>query len=111
MKIVFEWDKKNDDMKVGYGFDYSKAKPNRFVNIAKEKVILYQINEDAAKNIQYHASPPLLKNSYVGQAATSNQQPKTPPSLKYSFVGQAAPSPSAFSESRQPEIYTLDIYS
>lgn len=44
--------KKNNDMKDEYDFDYSKAKPNRFANLVKEKVILYPIDEDVAKVFQ-----------------------------------------------------------
>jgi len=39
-------------MKDEYDFDYSKAKPNRFANIAKEKLILYPIDKDVAKVFQ-----------------------------------------------------------
>ncbi len=42
-------DKKNNDMKNEYNFDYSKAKQNRFAGIVKEKVILYPIDKDVAK--------------------------------------------------------------
>ncbi len=40
---------KNKHMKNEYEFDYSKAKPNRFAGLIKEKVILYPIDEDVAK--------------------------------------------------------------
>ena len=36
-------------MKNKYELNYSKAKPNRFAGIVKEKVILYPIDEDVAK--------------------------------------------------------------
>ena len=36
-------------MKSEYDLDYSKAKPNRFAGVVKEKVILYPIDEDVAK--------------------------------------------------------------
>ncbi|HED37945.1 MAG TPA: hypothetical protein ENI76_06855 [Ignavibacteria bacterium] len=36
-------------MKNEYNLDYSKAKPNRFAGIVREKVILYPIDEDVAK--------------------------------------------------------------
>ena len=39
-------------MKNEYDLDYSKAKPNRFAGIIKEKVILYPIDEDVAKVFQ-----------------------------------------------------------
>ncbi len=39
----------NNNMKREYDLDYSKAKPNRFANIVKEKVILYPIDKDVAK--------------------------------------------------------------
>jgi len=41
--------KKNKSVKNEYDLDYSKAKPNRFAGIVKEKVILYPIDEDVAK--------------------------------------------------------------
>ena len=44
--------KKNNSMKNEYDLDYSKAKPNRFAGIVKEKVILYPIDEDVAKVFQ-----------------------------------------------------------
>ena len=37
------------DMKKEYDLDYSKAKPNRFAGIVKEKVILCPIDVDVAK--------------------------------------------------------------
>jgi hypothetical protein len=39
-------------MKDKYNLNYSKAKPNRFAGIVKEKVILYPIDEDVAKVFQ-----------------------------------------------------------
>ena len=36
-------------MKNKYELNYSKAKPNRFAGIVKEKVILYPIDKDVAK--------------------------------------------------------------
>lgn len=36
-------------MKKEYNFGYSKAKPNRFADIVKEKVILYPIDKDVAE--------------------------------------------------------------
>ena len=44
--------KNNNGMKEEYNFDYSKAKPNRFANIVKEKVVLYPIDKDVAKVFQ-----------------------------------------------------------
>ncbi|KUG25695.1 hypothetical protein ASZ90_004476 [hydrocarbon metagenome] len=42
----------NNEMKAEFDFDYSKAKPNRFADIDKEKVVLYPIDEDVAKVFQ-----------------------------------------------------------
>ena len=39
-------------MKNEYAIDYSKAKPNRFAGIVKEKVILYPIDKDIAEIFQ-----------------------------------------------------------
>lgn len=36
-------------IKKKYRVNYSKAKPNRFAGIVKEKVILYPIDEDVAE--------------------------------------------------------------
>jgi len=41
-----------ESIKKKYNFDYSKAKPNRFAGIVREKVILYPIDEDIAKVFQ-----------------------------------------------------------
>jgi hypothetical protein len=40
---------KNNNMKSEYNFNYSKAKPNRFAGIVKEKVVLYHIDKDIAE--------------------------------------------------------------
>lgn len=42
----------NNRIKEEYDFDYSKAKPNRFANIVKEKVVLYPIDKDVAEVFQ-----------------------------------------------------------
>ncbi|MGD8782274.1 MAG: hypothetical protein PVH88_25335 [Ignavibacteria bacterium] len=39
-------------MRAEYDLNYSKAKPNRFADIVKEKVVLYPIDEDVAKVFQ-----------------------------------------------------------
>ena len=44
--------KSSNSMKNEYNFDYSKAKPNRFANIVKEKVVLYPIDKDVAEVFQ-----------------------------------------------------------
>ena len=40
---------KTIDMKSEYELDYSKAKPNRFTGVVKEKDILYPIDKDIAE--------------------------------------------------------------
>ncbi len=36
-------------MKIKYDLNYSKAKPNRFAGLVKERVVLYPIDEDVAR--------------------------------------------------------------
>lgn len=39
----------NDDMKPEYRFDYSKAKPNRFANVAQKRRVAIVLDEDVAE--------------------------------------------------------------